>query len=164
VCFIFLHSPLPNDRDGRRPSEKRFVPGIARARTSRGLLCANLSQRCGGSSNRRMSQPRQAHSPEDEGPKSTGQPLLAVCLPLTRAPHLSLGHRGLPGLVPAPLADPIAQQQHGIDVLSSRAACQPLLTVLRQPVCWRFPRSPNQWANLLAARWDSAGALHGSRT
>ena len=68
-----------------------------------------------------MGQPRHPRSPEDEGPKSAGQPLLAVCLPPTRAQRSSMGHRRRPRLVPAPIADRVAEHQHGIDVLPTPA-------------------------------------------
>ena len=72
-----------------------------------------------------MGQPIHRRSPEDEDPKGTGQPLLAVCLPQTRAQCLSLSYRCRPGLVPPPIADRVAEHQHGIDVLSTPAHANP---------------------------------------
>ncbi len=65
------------------------------------------------------------HSPEDEGPQSTGQPRLSVCVPLTGALGLSLSSRCRPRLLPLPIADRIAQHQHGVDVLSLPAHADP---------------------------------------
>ena len=62
---------------------------------------------------------------------------------------LALPPGGLPRLVPAPIADGIAQRQHGIDVVPLEAACPPLLTVLPRPLCWHFPHSLSQSASLL---------------
>ena len=75
---------------------------------------------------------------------------------------LALPPGGLPRLVPAPIADRIAQRQHGIDVVPTEAASRPLLTVLRRPPYWHFPRCPSQWASLLADRWGTACAPHAS--
>ena len=73
-----------------------------------------------------MRQPVHPYSPEDEEPKGAGQPLLAVCLPQTRAQCLSLRTRRRPGLVPLALTDRVAEHQHRVDVLPTEAACQPL--------------------------------------
>src|SRR5712692_1130078 len=108
------------------------MPGIARAKMTNGLLCEGLSRRFGGSVSRCMGQPRQPCSPEDEGPKGAGQPLLAVGLPLARAQRSSMSSRCGPRLAPAPIADRVAQHQQGIDVLPTEAACQLLLIVLRR--------------------------------
>src|SRR5260221_4559594 len=126
-CVSFFCTHLCwTDRGGRRPSEKRFVPGIARARMSRWLLLAGLSRRTDGSSNRGVRQPIHPYSPHDEEPKGTVQTLLTLCLPPTPAQHLSLSSCCRPRLVPAPIADRIAQHQHGVDVLPTEAACQRL--------------------------------------
>ena len=68
-----------------------------------------------------VGQPIHLYSPEDEEPKGLGQLLLTVCLPPTRAKRLSMGHRCRPRLVPLPIADRIAEHQHGIDVLPTPA-------------------------------------------
>src|SRR2546423_8154717 len=81
----------------------------------------------------------------------------ALASPLLAA-LLALPPGGLPRLVPVPIADRIAQRQHGIDVVPTEAASRPLLTVLRRPPYWHFPRCPSQWASLLADRWGTACA------
>ncbi len=72
-----------------------------------------------------VGQPVHPRSPEDEEPTGLGQLLLTVCLPPTRAKRLSMSQRCRPGLVPLPIADRIAQHEHGVDVLPTEAACRP---------------------------------------
>ncbi len=72
-----------------------------------------------------MGHPIQLCSPEDEGPTGAGEPLLAVCLPLTHAKRSSMSKRCRPGLVPLPIADRIAQHEHGVDVLPTPAHAGP---------------------------------------
>ncbi len=63
-------------------------------------------------------------APEDEKPDGIFQPLVARGEPPVCAEGSSMCHRGLPGLLPLPIADRIAQHQHGIDVLPRPAhAC-----------------------------------------
>ncbi|SRR5258708_4444237 len=73
-----------------------------------------------------VGQPVHPRSPEDEEPKGLGQLLLTVCLPPTRAKRLSMSQRCRPGLVPLPIADRIAQHEHGVDVLPTPAHAGPL--------------------------------------
>src|SRR5713226_10610765 len=79
-----------------------------------------------------------------------GSQLLAALLPLPPG--------GLPRLIPAPIADRIAQRQHGIDVVPTEAACRLLLTVLRRPLYWHFRHCLSQWASRLPDRWGTAYA------
>src|SRR5438105_4341405 len=64
-----------------------------------------------------MGQSRQPYSPVDEGPEGPAQPLMAVGLPPTAAQRLLMSSRSSPRLGPAPIADRIAQHQHGIDIV-----------------------------------------------
>jgi hypothetical protein len=66
---------------------------------------------------RGMGQPRQPCSPEDEGPKGEGESLLTLLLPAGCAQRLPMSHRRCPGLVPLPIANRVADHEHGIDVL-----------------------------------------------
>jgi hypothetical protein len=112
-------------RVGRRASEKRLAPGIARARMTSEVLRARSSLRRGASADRWVRQPIQTCSPEDQSPKGAGQPKLAACLPPTRAKRSSMGHRCRPRLGPLPIADRIAEHQYGIDVLPTPAHASP---------------------------------------
>lgn len=69
-----------------------------------------------------VKQPRHPCSPEDKRPKGAGQLLLAARVPPTRARRLELCQCCHPGLVPAPIADRIAQHQHGIEMLCAKAS------------------------------------------
>src|SRR5260370_39163943 len=73
--------------------------------------------------------------------------LVAALLPLPPG--------GLPRLVPAPIADRIAQRQHRIDIVPIPAHARPIRAVLPRPPCWHFRHSPNQSASLLADRWGT---------
>ena len=161
VSFFCTHLFCSTD-GGRRTSEKGFAPGVARARTSNGMLFEGLSRRSGGSSNRGMRQPIHPRSPDDEEPTGTVQPLLAICLPPLGAQRLLLSHRRRPRLVPPPIAHCVAEHEHGIDVLSTEAAYLLLSAVLRRPACWRFRRSPTQWASQPPDTLDTACALRAS--
>ena len=72
-----------------------------------------------------MGQPSHSYSPRDKGPKGLAQPLLALGLSPTAVQRSSMRLRGGPRLVPVPIADRIAQHQHGIDVLSLPAHASP---------------------------------------
>ena len=84
--------------------------------------------------------------------------IIAVLASLLLAALLALPPGGLPCLLPAPIADCIAQHQHGIDVVPTEAACRLLLTVLRRRPYWHFPHCLSQWASRLPDRWDTAYA------
>src|SRR5260370_15519409 len=103
-----------------------------------------------------MGHPIQLCSPEDEGPTGAGEPLLAVCLPLTHAKRSSMSKRCRPGLVPLPIADCIAQHEHGVDVLPTPAHAGPFEAGFDDPLVGTFdaPR-----ANGPACVPDSGGYL-----
>src|SRR5438105_3487267 len=65
-----------------------------------------------------MGQPSQACSPEDEGPQGAAEPRLPLCSPTVSAQCSSMRSRCRPRLLPVPIADRIAQHEHGIDVLA----------------------------------------------
>src|SRR5438105_1679880 len=89
-----------SNRGRRRTSEKRFAPGVARARTTRWWLLEGLSRRSAGSSNRWVRQPMHPYSPHDEEPQGPLQPLLAFRLPTGGAQRLPMSHRCCPALLP----------------------------------------------------------------
>src|SRR5260370_13281181 len=88
-----------------------------------------------------MGHPIQLCSPEDEGPTGAGEPLLAVCLPLTHAKRSSMSKRCRPGLVPLPIADCIAQHEHGVDVLPTPAHAGPFEPGFAPCLAWPFKPS-----------------------
>src|SRR6266516_237487 len=117
-CGSFFCTRLTWPRRGRRRTpQKRLAPRIASAKTTRRLPREGLSRKFGASVARWMGKPSYPCSPVDEGPKGAVQSLLALCLPPTAAQRPSLRSRCRPRLVPASIADRIAQHQHGIDVL-----------------------------------------------
>src|SRR5260370_31232075 len=84
-CVSFFCTRLFwNRRGGKRASEKRFAPGIARARTTSWLLREGLSRRRGGSMDQWVGQPVHPRSPEDEEPKGLCQLLLTSVFAPTR--------------------------------------------------------------------------------
>ena len=121
-CVSFFCTNLCcSTRSGRRTAEKRFAPGVARARTTRRWLLEGLSRRSAGSSNRWVRQPMHPYSPHDEEPQGPLQPLLAFRLPTGGAQRLPMSHRCCPGLVPLSIAHGVAQHEHGVDVLPTPA-------------------------------------------
>ncbi len=122
---FFCTNLIYTSRGGRRAPEKRFAPGIARARTSSWLPLECRSRRRGGSLNRGVRQPIHPYSPHDEEPKGTVQALLTLCLPPTPAQCLLLSHRCCPGLLPLLIAHRVAQHEHGVDVRSTPAHTSP---------------------------------------
>ena len=125
VSFFCTHLCCSTD-GGRRTSEKRFAPGVARARTTREWLLEGLSRRSAGSRNRWVRQPMHPYCPHDEQPQGSLLPLLGFRLPTGGAQHLPMSHRCCPGLLPLSIAHGVAQHEHGGDVLPTEAACQRL--------------------------------------
>src|SRR5229473_5728834 len=72
-----------------------------------------------------MRQPRHPYSPEDEEPQGASQSLLALCLSLVCTKRLPMSHRCPPCLVPLPIADRVAEHQHGVDVLPTPTHASP---------------------------------------
>src|SRR5216683_1932827 len=100
-----------------------------------------------------MRQPVHAYSAEDEEPQGTGQPLLAVCLPLTCAQCLSLRTRRRLDLVPLAIADRVAEHQHTVDVLPTPTHARSFQSCFDDQLVGAFDAPRTNGPSSLPVRW-----------
>src|SRR5579884_744607 len=103
-------------RGGSRTPQKGLAPGIGSAGARNRLR--GRSRSTGVSRGLWPRKPSEAHAPPRQGPQGLGESVLAVRLSLAAVLGGLLGLNRLPGLMPASVADGVAQHEHGIDIVS----------------------------------------------